>query len=170
MHDLQRRSENFEAQHRRGHLIFVTAITLHLAVSLLPNLTGLPTSLWWVGVIRFALLIIWVSFIPFKQETDNHLSLGFLSAAADTPVFDFYRRQLVRRRDYFQDNSRRTIQIVVFGLSFVLYSAVYPRLFILFGLPLLFFALLVYKRRKFELPKIQQELQLLDRWRKENNE
>jgi hypothetical protein len=80
---------------------------LHLALSLLPNLTGLPTTLWWVGVIRFALLITCVNFIPFRNDMDNRSSLGFLSAAADTPIFDFYRRQLIHRKDYFQDDARR---------------------------------------------------------------
>jgi tellurite resistance protein TehA-like permease len=170
LQDMRRRADNFDAEIRRGRMIFATALVLHLAMSLLPNLTGLRTSFWWFGVIQFALLITWVTFIPFRNGMNNQFSLRFLISAADTPVFDFYRRQLIRRRDYFQDDARRTVQIIVLGFNFILYSVVYPKLFIVFGLPLLFFALLLYKRRKFELPKIQQELQLLDRWRKETNE
>ena len=160
--EIQSREQRFRAKRRLDFAIFLAAITLHLAVSLLEDFSGSNGSIWWVGVIRFALFATWVSFIPCRIASIDNSSLTDLRVAATTPVFDFYRRQLRRERDYFQDDFRKKFQVIALVLGTVIYSLVYPRLFLVFALPILVGGMKIYKRRTSELPEIQRELQMLD--------
>ena len=161
--DILRRSREYEAKIRRASVIFGVALLLHLALSITEDIGGFKGRIWWVGVIRFALMIVWVYNIPSSAGRRDSSSLMFLTSSAITPVFDFYRRQLQHRRDYFRDDYRRILQVGLIGVGFVLYSIFYPSLFLVFGIPLAVCAVLIYKRRQLELPKIQEELELLDR-------
>jgi hypothetical protein len=119
-----------------------------------------------VGVIRFALLLVWVAYIPIQPLLSSGNSLSIFSPDAGTiPVFDFYRRQLERRRDYFQDDYRKVIQLVIVGFAFILYSVLYPRLFLVFGIPIAVCGIVFHRRRSRELPQIQREIEILDRLR-----
>ena len=160
------RANKFKAKNRRGAFIFGLAFGLHLAVSVAQDAAGMR-GIWWVGIIQFALLIVWVYYIPFKTSGADNLSPLSLRTAAMTPVFDFYRRQLEKHRDYLRDDTRGVVQLVIIGIAFALNSLLYPSLFLIFGIPLAVCAAVFYKRRRAELPRIQHELEILDRLRKE---
>src|SRR5262245_21672090 len=103
LEEIMTRAEEFRRKSRRGAHVFWIALLLHLAVSVAEDFAGI--KVWWVGVIRFALFITWVAYIPFRGLDDA--SPTILRIAGTTPVLDFYRRQLQRQRDYFTDNYRR---------------------------------------------------------------
>jgi hypothetical protein len=167
LEEILKRADQFKAKNRRGTFIFAVAFILYLGISLTEDFAGIKASIWWVGVIRFALLIVWVYYLPLKTSSTDNSSLIFLRPAI-TPVLDFYRRELERRRDYFQDDYRRVLQLVFLGIAFTLYSVFYPSLFLIFGIPLAVWAVLLYQRRKGVLPQIQREIETLDRLQKES--
>ena len=163
LEELMDRANQLRERQRRDGLIFVIAFVLHLVVSLGEDFLGIEGNLWWVGVIRFALLLLWITYIPFPIGSLDNPSLTVLRIAGTTPVVDFYRSQLLRRRDYFRDDNRRVFQwIGILGGS-TLYSILYPRLFVVFAIPLAVGATLIYRRRQRELPEIQRELDELER-------
>ena len=162
--DILMRARRFEARNRRGVLIFSTALILHIAVSIVEDLSGTKSRIWWVGSIRFALMSVWIYFLPFSKSRTDGSSTLFLRGAANTPVLDFYRRQLRRRIDYFQDSLVRKVQIAALLVSFVLYSIFYPPLFLVSGVPFAILTILFYKRRLRELPAIQDELDVVNRF------
>jgi hypothetical protein len=166
--ELLRRAGQFKATNRRGSLVFAMAFILHLGISLTEDFAGVRASIWWIGVIRFALMIVWVYYLPFSTSGTNKASPISLRDAGLTPVLDFYRRELERRRDYFQDDYRKVVQWILLGAGFTLYSIFYPKLFLVFAVPLAIWAVLLYKRRVSELPEIQRELAALDRLQKES--
>jgi hypothetical protein len=168
LEDVLKRAHQFKAKDRRAAFIFGAAFILHIAISLTEDFAGVEGRLWWVGVIRFALLTVWVYYLPFRTFGTNNSSPISLRVAAMTPVLDFYRRELVRRRDYFRDDYRGVLQLVLLGAAFIIYSVFYPRLFLVFSIPLAVWTVLLYKRRKDELPQIQREIETLDRLQKES--
>jgi hypothetical protein len=159
------RARAFAAKNRRHTLIFSIALALHVTVSVIEDATVAKGSIWWLGVIRFALFVTWVVYIPFRKD---EASLTSLRVAALTPVLDFYRTQLERQRDYFQDDLRRKTQFIALGVGFILYSLFYPSLFLVFGIPIIAGAAIFYKLRRSELPEIQRELGTLRRLQKES--
>ena len=161
------RAHRLKEKNRRRAVIFATALILHLAVSVVEDIAGVDGSLWWVGVIRFALLVVWVYYIPSAPLGIYNSSPLSLRTIAMTPVFDFYRTQLERRRDYFQDGYRTQLQSVLLCAGFILYSIVYPRPFLVFGIPIAIVSALLYKRRNRELPEIKREIDALNRFEKD---
>src|SRR5262245_53491517 len=97
-----KRADQFKAKNRRGTFIFALAFILYLGISITEDFAVIKAGIWWVGVIRFALLIVWVYYLPLNASSSDNSALIFLRPAV-TPVLDFYRRELERRRDYFQD-------------------------------------------------------------------
>src|SRR5262245_41362694 len=84
LEEICRRARQFNARNRRDALIFAAAFILHFAISLTEDFAGVSASIWWVGVIRFALLIVWVYYIPFKSSDTDNSSPIFLRVAAMT--------------------------------------------------------------------------------------
>jgi hypothetical protein len=169
LEDVLMRSRRFQTQNRRHALIFSIALGLHLFVSIAEDLAGTKSTIWWVGAIRFLLMTIWVYFLPFNTARNDQSSTLFLREAATTPVLDFYKRQLQKQRDYFQDNFVRKLQIVFLIVSFILYSIFYPPVFLFFGFPFAIVVAVFFKRRQRQLPRLQEELETLARYLKEEN-
>src|SRR5262245_40322240 len=85
LEEVLKRAGQFKAKNRRGTFIFAVAFILHLGISLTEDFAGYAASIWWVGVIRFALLIVWVYYLPLKTSSTDNSSLIFLRIAAMTP-------------------------------------------------------------------------------------
>jgi hypothetical protein len=165
--EIRMRAHRLMEKNRRGAVIFAAALILYLALSVGEDVAGVDGPLWWIGVIRFALLVVWVYYIPSASPAIFNSSPLSLRTIAMTPVFDFYRTQLERRRDYFQDGYRMQLQSVLLGAGFILYSIAYPRLFLVFGIPIAIGSALLYKRRNCELPEIKREIEALNRFEKD---
>jgi hypothetical protein len=165
--DITERARAFEARNRRRAIVFGLALGLHLAVSLVEDARVAKGSIWWVGVIRFALFTTWVLYLPFRPGDADDVSRTSLRLSGLTPVLDFYRRQLERQRNYFQDDHHRKTRFIALAVGFVLYSIFYPSLFLVFGIPIIVGAAAFYRRRRAEAPEIQHELEILQRLRKE---
>jgi hypothetical protein len=170
MEQIDMRARSFERKNRRRNLVFCIALSMHLGVSLVEDATDAKGAIWWIGVLRFALFITWVAYIPFRSHDKDASSLTFLRIVALTPVLEFYRKQLEQQRDYFQDDYRRKTQFIAIGAGFILYSIFYPSLFLVFGIPIVIGAAVFYKRRRDELPEIRRELAELRRLQKEESQ
>jgi len=163
LEEISSRAQRFQAKARRNAIIFSVAFVVYVAISLGEDLAGIEGSLWWVGVIRYALFLTWVLYMPFRVGSIDESSLAFLRLSGTTPVLDFYRRQLQRQRDFFRDNSQRMVQFVAIVFGTTIYCVVYPRLFLVFAVPIIVASVLIYQRRRTELPQIQTELEALDK-------
>jgi hypothetical protein len=167
MEEIVARSEELKRKNRRDMATFSVALLLYAAISITEDISNIEGNLWWVGAIRFALLIVWVYYLPVGFAGTNYLSPIQLQTSGMTPSFEFYRKQLERRRDYFGDGYRTGLQWAFLTLGIVLFSIAYPPLFLLFGIPLAITAAVVFIRKKREMPHIQREIETLNRLTKQ---
>src|SRR5262245_36971270 len=108
--EIRIRAQQFRTKGRRNAVVFAVAFVLYLIVSLGEDFVDIEGSLWWVGVIRYVLFLTWILYMPFKVGGIDESSLAYLRFSGNTPVLDFYRRQLQRQRDFFRDNVQRMVQ------------------------------------------------------------
>ena len=168
LQEISARAGEFKAQNRRRSLIFWIAAALYLAVSITEDFAGIKRNIWWVGVIRFGLFVLWVLYIPFRKGTEDDSLQTFSRIAGTTPVLEGYRRSLVRRRDYFRDSYRAKLQVGLLVIGFVIYSIFYPALFLIFGVPSAIAGVVAFKRRRNEISEIEREIDALHRFKKES--
>ena len=168
LQEILARAAGFEAKTRRRSLFFWIAAALYLAVSITEDFAGVKGSIWWVGVIRFGLFVLWVLYIPFRTRAADEPLQTFSRLAGTTPVLEVYRRQLVRLREYFRDSYRGKLQAGLLAVGFIIYSIFYPTLFLIFGVPLALVGTVAFKRRRNEIFAIEREIETLDSLQKES--
>src|SRR5262245_61954261 len=126
LREISARAGEFEAKTRRRSLHFWIAAALYLAASITEDFGGVKGTIWWVGVIRFGLFVLWVLYIPFRKGAADDTLHRLSRLGGTTPVLDVYRTQLVRLRDYFRDSYRAKLQAGLLVVGFIFYSIFYP--------------------------------------------
>jgi hypothetical protein len=159
--EVRRRAARSRAKARRARLTAIVAVAVNLiavaAVLVAPS--GHPARPW-LEALQLTSLIVWFIYFTPEQaaEWNRMLTLGLDSKRS--PCLDFYRRELVIRRDRYRWNLK-VVPLVGILLVPLLLRRYLAQAAILFVVSAVFF-IIAYVRMKREVPRIQSEIAELD--------
>jgi hypothetical protein len=146
---------------RLRRFIGAAAFVLYFSISILVRISSDQRHAdlaGWTGLIRFALLIIWVSGLRYYVDP-GLVSLNL--NAGELAGLDYYRRQLLVQLDYFRTPYRWLPMFLLVVLSFAAAAAVDRLLVIPLGVLFAVFAGVSYWQWKRESPQLQEELRAI---------
>jgi hypothetical protein len=167
--DLQQRVRRLKDRNRVRKVAFYGLFAIYTLITLIvQTITGLQHMPASVELIRFALLIGWVSLWGrYHLSKEDNWLLSISPTSASGPGLEFYRNQLLNQREYFRQPYWINSQLIFVAFLLLLNAIAYPRLVIaLCGIVAVSLGFLYMQRRR-ELPEIQGELAEVERLRKE---
>jgi hypothetical protein len=158
--EVRRRAARSKAKARRARLTAIVAVTVNFiavaAVLVAPS--GHPARPW-LEALQLVSLVVWFIYFTPEQAAEWNRMLT-LDLDSRRPCLDFYRRELVIRRDRYRWNLKVVPLVGILLVPFV-YRRYLAQAAILLGLAAAFF-IIAYVRKKRDVPRIQSEIADLD--------
>jgi hypothetical protein len=159
--EVRRRAARSRAKARRARLTAIVAVAVNFiavaAVLVAPS--GHPARPW-LEALQLASLVLWFFYFTPQQAAEWNRLLTLDLDSKRSPCLDFYRRELVIRRDRYRWNLKAVPLVVILLVPFVLRRYLVQAA-IMSGL-LLVFLTIAYVRKKRDVPRIQAEIADLD--------
>ena len=159
--EVRRRAARSRAKARRARLTAVVAAAVNLvavaAVLIAPS--GHPLRPW-LEALQLVSIIAWFIYFTPEQAAEWNRLLTLDLDSKRRPCLDFYRRELVIRRDRYRWNLKVVPLVGILLVPFV-YRRYLAQAAILLGLATAFF-IIAYVRKNRDVPRIEAEIADLD--------
>jgi hypothetical protein len=161
---IRQRARRSKKRERRDQTVRIGAAMLWILSAVASLMLGFPHPLrGWINGIQLLAIVVWFAFSgPQALERPVVMGLQLASNLGATSCLDFYRRELLERRERLRRNFKSVPILAVFAVAFTVFGANYRDLAAFFGSLLIVVLLVLYARLRREYPKIQAELEELD--------
>jgi hypothetical protein len=158
--EVRRRAARSRTTARRARLtaIVAAAVNFIAVAAVLVAPSGHPARPW-LEALQLVSLVVWFIYFTPEQAAEWNRMLT-LDLDSRRPCLDFYRRELVIRRDRYRWNLKVVPLVGILLVPFV-YRRYLAQAAILLGLAAAFF-IIAYVRKKRDVPRIQSEIADLD--------
>lgn len=117
----------------------------------------------WLNGIKLISIVTWFAMSgPQALEGPFIIGLDLGRRLGATSCLDFYRKQLLERRDRLRRQFKSVPILGVFAVAFTVFGARYRELAVVFGALLIAVSVVFFLRLRREYPRIQTELEELD--------
>jgi hypothetical protein len=163
--EMRQRAVRSRMRENRERVIRIGAVSVWILTTVLELLFLAPVDplRGWLNGVKLLSIVVWFAFSgPQALERPLIIGLDLGSRLGATSCMDFYRKQLLERRDRLRRQYKGVPILGVFAVAFTVFGARYRELAMIFGALLIVVLAVLYLRLRREYPRVQTELEELD--------
>jgi hypothetical protein len=166
--EMRKRAARSRMKERRERAIRIGAICVWILTTVLELLLWPGASLrGWLNGTKLVSIVLWFAFSgPQALERPLIIGLDLGGRLGATSCLDFYRKQLLERRDRLRRQFKGIPLLGVFAVAFTVFGARYREIALVFGALLIAVSVVLFLRLRQEYPRLQTELEELDAFAK----